>query len=223
MITPGHQRLAADDGTWSVSRIADAHGNGCNAVSWSAHVPSVSVADATLVAAGGAPVRLVSGGNDSAVKIWRCDNWTGGGDWALEHTLQAHTDWVRDVACAPAVNAHRQLIASCSLDKHVILWTQVDGGVWTPRVLTTGDDVVWHVSWSLDASMLAVASGDNKVGALMRTTTTCRSRCGRRRSTESGSASATATTRRTRRRDCVIGDCRGMLNVSVNIHSFIRR
>ena len=45
----------------------------------------------------------------------------------------------------------------------MLLWMSLDGGAWQPRVLCQCDDVVWHVSWSLCASMLACSSGDNKV------------------------------------------------------------
>ena len=39
----------------------------------------------------------------------------------------------------------------------------LQGGAWTPRVLHTFEDVVWHVSWSVSGNILAVSGGDNKV------------------------------------------------------------
>ena len=54
------------------------------------------------------------------------------------------------------------MIASCSQDRRVIIWTN-EGSSWTPKTLDTFDDVVWHVSWSVSGNMLAVSGGDNKV------------------------------------------------------------
>lgn len=54
------------------------------------------------------------------------------------------------------------MVASCSQDRRVIIWTN-EGSSWTPKTLHTFDDVVWHVSWSVSGNMLAVSGGDNKV------------------------------------------------------------
>merc|ERR1711928_31368 len=70
---------------------------------------------------------------------------------------------VRDTAWAPSLGPGRQTLASCSQDRRVIIWTQKDGGAWTPKVLHTFEDVVWHVSWSVSGNILAVSGGDNKV------------------------------------------------------------
>ena len=35
-------------------------------------------------------------------------------EWLMERTLQAHSDWVRDVAWAPSLGSTEALIASCS-------------------------------------------------------------------------------------------------------------
>ena len=37
-----------------------------------------------------------------------------GGSWVEEQKLDAHHDWVRDVAWAPSVGLQRSIIASCS-------------------------------------------------------------------------------------------------------------
>lgn len=55
------------------------------------------------------------------------------------------------------------MIASCSQDRRVVIWTSNDSVTWTPTVLHTFDDVVWNVSWSLMGGILAVSGGDNKV------------------------------------------------------------
>lgn len=84
--------------------------------------------------------------------------------WTEEHKLEAHSDWVRDVAWAPSVGLGAQsTVASCSQDHRVILWTSQDGSSWTYQVLATFDDVIWHVSWSVTGNILAVSGGDNKV------------------------------------------------------------
>ena len=51
-------------------------------------------------------------------------------------------------------------------DRRVIIWSNSDvnsSSAWTPKVLNTFDDVVWHLSWSVSGNMLAVSGGDNKI------------------------------------------------------------
>jgi len=47
----------------------------------------------------------------------------------------------------------------------VFIWTCDDasGNSWSPKLLHKFNDVVWHVSWSITANILAVSGGDNKV------------------------------------------------------------
>ena len=94
------------------------------------------------------------------VKIWNCDE---SGNWVKEADLEGHSDQVRDVAWAPSIASQKMMIASCSQDRRVIIWTNNDGSNWTPKTLHTFEDVVWHVSWSVSGNMLAVSGGDNKV------------------------------------------------------------
>ena len=76
----------------------------------------------------------------------------------------AHTDWVRDVAWAPPVVPGRSVVASCSEDGTVLVWTQEeDGAEWTPAVLNDFGEPVWRLSWSVTGSILAVSSGDSSV------------------------------------------------------------
>jgi len=42
-----------------------------------------------------------------------------GGGWVEEQKLDAHHDWVRDVAWAPSVGLQRSIIASCSQVSHL--------------------------------------------------------------------------------------------------------
>lgn len=144
------------EGNWETKRINNAHTNGCNAVSWGPYLQNG-------LNAGHEPVkRFVSGGSDNLVKIWRGDN----GNWVEEQKLDAHHDWVRDVAWAPTVGMARGVIASCSQDCQVFIWTTdyESGGLgWTPKLLHKFNDVVWHLSWSVTGNILAVSGGDNKV------------------------------------------------------------
>merc|ERR1712083_727386 len=69
---------------------------------------------------------------------------------------------------APSIGGRfgRSIIASCSQDRRVLIWTKEGGESsqqWTPTELHSFEDVVWHVSWSVSGNMLAVSGGDNKV------------------------------------------------------------
>lgn len=81
----------------------------------------------------------------------------------IKYNLQVHSDWVRDVAWAPSVGIHRHTIASCSQDRRVVIWTSNDCVNWNSTILHQFDDVLWNVSWSLTANILAVSGGDNKI------------------------------------------------------------
>jgi len=150
---------AAGGAAWAEVKIPNAHQIGANAVSWA---PAVTP-DSLLNPDGAAPAakRLVSGGCDSAVRVWR---EKPDGEWEEEARLEGHSDWVRDVAWAPSVGLARQLIASCGQDRNVILWSRdANSGPWQQTKLHTFDDVVWHVSWSVTGNILAASGGDNRV------------------------------------------------------------
>lgn len=110
-----------DPRQWT-STMIKAHKIGVNAVSWA---PACS------------GMRLVTAGCDNLVKIWNCDE--SGNTWAEEATLgradERHTDWVRDVAWAPTVDGAAEMIASCSQDKKVIIWTAGRSGEWVPKTI----------------------------------------------------------------------------------------
>lgn len=167
-------------GSWEVKKIQDAHMVGVNAVSWAPAMNADFMLNPSTKQANKLVKRIVSGGCDSMLRIWREDKTTGGGggDWIEEARLESHSDWVRDVAWAPSLSPQRQQIASCGQDGRVIVWqssvrsstvpvTDVTSipheGLWQPNVLHTYPDVVWHVSWSLTGNILAVSGGDNKV------------------------------------------------------------
>lgn len=151
----------ADD-SWTSTKIP-AHQIGVNGVSWApAYEP------AALVASAGAQLptsaQLVTGGCDNLVKIWQHDPATQ--EWSLSATLAEHTDWVRDVAWAPIASSPASVVASCSQDGRVLIWTRdATTGQWTHAQLPPFDSAVWKVSWSLTGGILAVSTGDNKVRA----------------------------------------------------------
>jgi len=153
----------ADDDTWSTKIINKAHSTGCNAVSWAPAFAAGATASADMPAQVQGK-RLVSGGSDNLVKIWRYIE--GSDSWEAESELNRHTDWVRDVAWAPSLGAPDSMVASCSQDKKVIIWTedttQDDAGKWAPREIQFSC-VIWRVSWSVTGNILAVSGGDNLV------------------------------------------------------------
>ncbi|XP_077495612.1 uncharacterized protein LOC144106644 isoform X2 [Amblyomma americanum] len=144
------------DGVWIAKKIANAHTIGCNAVSWA---PAQSAGQSGEPGMWTGVHQFATGGCDNLVKIWRLQD----GEWQEAHQLEAHSDWVRDVAWSPAAGQPSR-IASCSQDCRVIIWTCQNGeDHWQPRPLATFDDVVWLISWSLTGAVLAVSGGDNNV------------------------------------------------------------
>jgi protein transport protein SEC13 len=77
-----------------------------------------------------------------------------------------HADWVRDVAWAPNTLSASSLVASCSEDGTVVLWTCAPGSdAWVAQPLCADPFgvPVWRVSWSVTGNLLAVSCGDHKV------------------------------------------------------------
>jgi protein transport protein SEC13 len=73
-------------------------------------------------------------------------------------------DWVRDVAWAPNTVAPYNMVASCSEDRCVFIWKQLDkGGLWSSTLMKAFETPVWRVSWSITGNVLAVSTGDHKV------------------------------------------------------------
>nr|XP_045240668.1 protein SEC13 homolog isoform X2 [Macaca fascicularis]XP_045240669.1 protein SEC13 homolog isoform X2 [Macaca fascicularis]XP_045240670.1 protein SEC13 homolog isoform X2 [Macaca fascicularis] len=150
------------EGQWEVKKINNAHTIGCNAVSWAPAVVPGSLIDQPSGQKPNYIKRFASGGCDNLIKLWKEEE---DGQWKEEQKLEAHSDWVRDVAWAPSIGLPTSTIASCSQDGRVFIWTCDDasGNTWSPKLLHKFNDVVWHVSWSITANILAVSGGDNKV------------------------------------------------------------
>ncbi|CEP23999.1 unnamed protein product [Cyberlindnera jadinii] len=150
-----------EDGTTASTVVDNAHAIGVNSATWAPPVAASSAVDTTDKQQH--ERRFVSGGCDNLVKIWKYSPETK--SYLLEHTLEGHSDWVRDVAWSPSVLV-RSYIASASQDRTVIIWTQDQpGAVWKKQLLTEEKfpDVVWRASWSLSGNILAISGGDNRV------------------------------------------------------------
>ncbi|KAL3286988.1 hypothetical protein HHI36_001474 [Cryptolaemus montrouzieri] len=146
-----------ENNSWDAKKIQNAHAIGCNAVCWAPAIYPEPAFDNNSEP--NLKKMLVSGGCDNLVKIWKEEQ----DRWIEVCKLEVHSDWVRDVAWAPSAGLHRHIIASCSQDRRVIIWTSDDAITWNSTVLHTFDDVIWNVSWSLNGNILAVSGGDNKI------------------------------------------------------------
>ena len=96
------------DGNWTARKIEHAHPTGCTSVSWAPYFP---VDESQMSTSTLSSKRIVSGGCDNQVKIWREDQ---NGVWVHDQTLNGHNDWVRDVAWSQNTIHSKTNIASCS-------------------------------------------------------------------------------------------------------------
>jgi len=150
-----------NDDDWSLEYIED-NALGVNSVSWA---PSGAYHDESNPEAAEIP-RLVTGGCDNRIRFWKLQE---SGQWCedIQSPVSkdlSHSDWVRDVAWAPSLVPNVNIVASCSEDRTVLIWTQNgQNEEWKAILLHTFDSPVWRVSWSVTGHMLAVSSGDNDV------------------------------------------------------------
>eukprot|EP00940_MAST-03C_sp_MAST-3C-sp2_P002014 g2014.t1 len=147
----------ASDGSWAPNKFS-AGNMSCNSISWApyGHLGSTAAGVTAPIA------RLVTGGCDNTVKVWKLDGQTN--KWSQEDTISCHGDWVRDVAWAPNTGMMCNTIASCSEDGNVYIHTQVKAqGPWKNVLVKKYNAPVWRVSWSVTGHLLAVSAGDNDV------------------------------------------------------------
>jgi protein transport protein SEC13 len=164
-----------EDNDWLVEYIQD-NALGVNCMSWApytAYEGSVDDNEGTATTTTTSQMRLVTGGCDNQIRFWtKSPSTSGGATWTEDSSNQpissssaTHSDWIRDVAWSPSIIPNTNIIASCSEDRTVIIWTQ-RGGVgneWDGVVLHTFEDPVWRLSWNMTGSILAVSSGDSNV------------------------------------------------------------
>jgi len=140
------------DNSWSVEYLQDCN-LGVNSVTWA---PSGAYND-------GLP-RLMTGGCDNGIRLWKRNSEMS---WEEVKIEKKHSDWVRDVAWAPPILPNVNVVASCSEDSKVLIWTsekkEDDDEDWNCILLNEFEGPVWKVSWSLTAQLLAVSSGDSDV------------------------------------------------------------
>lgn len=149
------------DGTWTTETIENAHPVGANAVSWAPAAPKGSLVGSKPP---GQPIkRLVSGGCDNAIKVWRYDDATR--RWMQDGPpLIAHSDWVRDVAWAPNLGLPMSTIASAGQDGRLVAWAErEDGSAWDSVVIHEFASPVWRLSWSTSGNVLAATTADGSV------------------------------------------------------------
>lgn len=108
-------------------------------------------------------LRLVTGGCDNLVKLWRYQ----GDTWITENTLEGHQDWVRDVEWSMNPISQTYNIASASQDGSVFIWTQninSQDNTWKRfEIPLEKRETIWTVSWSVTGNILAITSGNNNV------------------------------------------------------------
>ncbi|KAH7964690.1 hypothetical protein HPB49_000581 [Dermacentor silvarum] len=121
------------DGVWSKLEEFKNHDSSVNSICWAPHEFGLMLACGSSDGA----VSIVSTSGDGSWESQKINNAHTGGRVQMveEHKLEAHSDWVRDVAWAPSPGLESQsTIASCSQDRRVILWTSTDLATWNFQV-----------------------------------------------------------------------------------------
>jgi len=140
------------DQEWSYFQF-EAHGLSANVISW---IPSTTIKSENGIVY--VPT-IISGGCDNLIKIWSLKN----GGWNMDTCLEGHTDWIRDVICAPSYGDSENMFASCSQDGVVFIWKRNNKNWEKKKLELKFDEIIWRLSWSLTGNILAVTSGDKRV------------------------------------------------------------
>uniref|UniRef100_A0A0N5B1W5 Protein SEC13 homolog n=1 Tax=Strongyloides papillosus TaxID=174720 RepID=A0A0N5B1W5_STREA len=147
---------------WKGTCIDNVHEDGVNSVSFAPY--GISGFSTDEMAAKVICKKFVTCGNDKKVKIWSYSD--SNGKWELEHTLEGHDDFVRDVAWAPFGVNGIATIASCGQDNRIILWTCNYGNnetKWKKHVLDTLDEYATTLSFNTVGDVLCASAGDSTI------------------------------------------------------------
>jgi len=147
------------DGQWH-RQAFQAHAGGAQTVSW---MPGAVPREGAM---GPPTMRLVTGGCDNEVRVFKCDNEA----WSPEMPPlpAAHSDWVRSVAWRP-VNDGGNDVASGGWDKTVCIFHQeIEGQPWRQKAQIKVDGKVEGVAWSVTGSLLAVSFGEHGESAVFK-------------------------------------------------------
>ncbi len=104
----------------------------------------------------GAELRLLSGGADSIVRIWRVSVSGNKGELTYDSNIPAHDDAITALALSP----DSKTFATVSKDKMIKTW-RVDGGGQENR--SHGDRPINAVAYSPDGKLLAVGDTDGHI------------------------------------------------------------
>lgn len=146
------------DGIWEHEKWL-AHNGGCNAVNWAPPVENGALSQSDT----SSPIkRIVSGGCDNLVKIWKySDSLRKWESSEPEFVLKKHEDWVRDVAFCPNMGFNGSTLATCGQDMRLYIWKRKgEGSDWTCTPIDGFNDIIWKVSWSVTGHVLAVTTFD---------------------------------------------------------------
>lgn len=146
---------------WNAKSFA-AHESAVLGLSWGPSTSPVTLAAGPAAkAATLAPKRLVTGGEDGMVRIWRHEN-----DWdtwtQVKQLDKIHGACVLDVAWRPNLGIPCSMIASCAEDGSVVVWVQdMEGQPWRARAQWQVEADARRLAWSNAGSILSVSAGDS--------------------------------------------------------------
>ncbi|CAD7691968.1 unnamed protein product [Nyctereutes procyonoides] len=156
------------EGQWEVKNINNAHTIVCNAISWAPAIVPGSLIDQPSGQKPNYIKEFALGDCDNLIKLWKEE---ADDQWKEEQKLEAHSDWVRDVAWAPSIGLPTSTIASCSQDGRVFIWTCDDtsDNTWSPKFCTSSmmlDNKVTLWKESVDRQWVCISDVNKGQGSL---------------------------------------------------------